>query len=201
MFDNFVNHIKKYDPVITNLVNKYGVVNLNPNSPKFKYLVKIIVSQQISSKAVETIFKKLSSKINDLFEPQLILKLNDQELSSIGLSKQKIGYIKELSLGVSKNELDLDKLSHEDDIKVYMELIKLKGFGDWSSRAFLLFGLGRENILISSDYGIRRAICNLYNLKELPGNDDVLWIARQNHWEPYCSFICLYLWKSLENTF
>lgn len=200
MFKDFVLHINRNDLRISKLIEKYGDVDLKESKHKFKSLVNIIVSQQLSTRSAQKIFNKLASRLNNNFDPNLVLNLNDQDFKEIGLSKQKIKYIKGLSSEIIKKELILDDLKSKPDKLIHQRLLKLNGFGNWSADIFLLFGLGRENVLVSSDYGIRKAIQSLYKLKQLPSPEQVFKIAKERRWEPYCSYVCLYLWKSLENS-
>ncbi len=200
MFKDFVLHINRNDLSISKLIEKYGDVDLKESKHKFKSLVNIIVSQQLSTSSAQKIFNKLASRLNNNFDPNLVLNLNDQDFKEIGLSKQKIKYIKGLSSEIIKKELVLDDLKSKPDKLIHQRLLKLNGFGNWSADIFLLFGLGRENVLVSSDYGIRKAIQSLYKLKQLPSPEQVFKIAKEHQWEPYCSYVCLYLWKSLENS-
>ncbi len=200
MFKDFVLHINRNDLRISKLIEKYGDVDLKESKHKFKSLVNIIVSQQLSTSSAQKIFNKLASRLNNNFDPNLVLNLNDQDFKEIGLSKQKIKYIKGLSSEIIKKELILDDLKSKPDKLIHQRLLKLNGFGNWSADIFLLFGLGRENVLVSSDYGIRKAIQSLYKLKQLPSPEQVFKIAKERRWEPYCSYVCLYLWKSLENS-
>lgn len=201
MNDSIYAHLAEYDPVMKKLISLYGKLTLPKEDNLFKSLAKIIVTQQISAKAGQTILSRLEELLENKFQPDKILLVKDQNYREIGLSYSKINYLKNIAYLIKSGSLDLNKIQElkEEDIKA--TILKLKGFGEWSADIFLLFGLNKENILVYSDLGIKKSIQKLYNLPVLPDKEKILKISKDKSWEPYKSYVCLYLWKSLNNTY
>jgi DNA-3-methyladenine glycosylase II len=120
-------------------------------------------------------------------------------LRSVGLSGQKLAYIKDLAAKVDNGTVHLKRIAQMSDDEIIAELTQVKGIGVWTVQMFLIFSLGRLNVLPVGDLGIRMAIQRLYGLEELPKPTAIEAIAEQNQWQPYCSVASWYLWRSLEN--
>ena len=119
-------------------------------------------------------------------------------LRKIGLSNSKTKYIKDFSSRLINKEISLRGISKKSDEKIIEELVQVKGIGIWTVQMFLIFTLGRQNVLPLGDLGLKRAIMQNYKLTELPGEVEIKKLAVENNWEPYCSIASWYLWKSLE---
>jgi DNA-3-methyladenine glycosylase II len=131
-------------------------------------------------------------------QPNQIISTPDELFrTKIGLSYRKIEYIKDLSCRISTKRLDLSLLPTMSDEEIIAELIKVKGIGRWTAEMFLIFGLGRPDVMPLGDAGVRKAIQKLYNLSQLPDSYCVLKIS--SSWTPYRSIATWYLWKSLVN--
>ena len=161
-------------------------------------LVRAITGQQLSTKAAQTIYNRLT----DLYggstpTPQQILDTDPQELRAVGLSNAKAAYLRDLAEHVVDGELPIDRLAELPDREVYERLIEIKGLGRWTVDMFLMFHLGRKDILPVGDLGIRKAIQINYGLDELPNAKQMEQIAEA--WRPHRTLACLYLWESLGN--
>ncbi len=177
------------DKYIGPLTKKWGSCTIKPlkKSQYFEDLIDAICSQQLSIKAAKTIFRRVKDLLVKV-TPENILSKSDQELRDCGLSWQKVSYIKDLSLKIINSELQITNLDKLTDEEVITELTKVKGIGRWTAEMFLMFSLGRPDILPKDDLGINKA---LKNLKIKPKDTE--------KWKPYRTVASWYLWRSLEN--
>ena len=164
----------------------------------YEALARAIVGQQLSTKAAASIWAKLQGQFGDRTPSaaELVAAEHD-ELRKAGLSNSKVRYLKELAGRVESDELDLRRLPDLADEDVIAELIEVKGIGRWTAEMFLIFHLGRPDVMSAGDLGIRRAIQIGYELEDLPGPTDLERIAEP--WRPHRTLACLYLWRSLDN--
>ena len=192
-------HLKRVDPVMARVMdavgpfrpaNRAGGTHLNA-------LLRAIVFQQLSGKAATTIFNRLLDLFPDR-EPTAkgILAKSDAELRAAGLSRQKIGYLRDLSTKVAAGALPLDHVDTLNDTDLIAHLVQVKGIGRWTAQMFLMFKLGRVDVLPHLDLGIQNAIKRHYRRRKV-GPKDVLRIGAR--WTPYSSIACWYLWRSLDN--
>ena len=129
--------------------------------------------------------------------PKQLLAADPEEIRAAGLSRPKISYLRDLAEHVEKGELELDRLDDLPDEEVIEQLTAVKGIGEWSAHMFLMFHLGRPDVLPVGDQGIRNAVKAEYRLRKLPDPKRLERIARP--WRPYRTLACLYLWSSLDN--
>ena len=194
-----IKHLSKHDNTLSTIIKNIGIINLTRHRRYFYALLDAIIGQQLSIYAAD----KIASRFMDLFDknplPEQILDTNDITLRSVGLSNAKVKYVKDLSQKVITKEIRLSKLSRMPDEEIIAELTKVKGIGVWTSHMFLIFTLGRLNVLPFSDLGIRKAVMLNYQLKKLPDEKKIRSIAKKYNWDPYCSVVSRYLWKSLDN--
>jgi len=191
-----VVHLKKADPVIRAIIERVGPCRMEFGPPEFHSLAEAIVYQQLNGKAAATIFKRFAALAGEPLMPQGILKLSDAQLRSVGLSKQKSAYLKDLAAKTNEGLLDFSKLHALPDEEVIKRLTQVKGIGVWTAQMFLMFTLKRENILPTGDYGVQAAIKKHYRKRKLPKPHVMEKIAKC--WEPYRSVACWYLWRSLD---
>lgn len=191
-------HLSKVDPKFGELIK---VVNLSVQRKSrrthFEALVEAIVSQQLSVKAADTIFFRFVALFGKFPKPEQILKMMDSKLREVGLSYQKISYIKDLATKVLSKDLKLNTLSRLDNEAVITELVKVKGIGRWTAEMFLMFSLLRPDVFSSGDLGLRNAIIKLYKLKKPPTEKQLERITKK--WSPHRTTASRYLWKSLNN--
>jgi DNA-3-methyladenine glycosylase II len=161
-------------------------------------LVRSIVGQQLSTKAARTIYERLIA----VFEgrtptPAELLEVDPEELRSAGLSRAKVAYLRDLAEHVADGDLELERLAELPDEEVSIQLTAVKGLGPWTVDMFLIFHLGRPDVLPVGDLGIRRAAQLAYGLDDLPGPAELERLAEP--WRPWRSLACLYLWRSLDS--
>ncbi len=189
-------HLKKCDPVLREIIERVGPFRMEYGDPQFASLAEAIVYQQLNGKAAETIFKRFAALAGDPLTPEGILKLSDEELRGVGLSKQKSTYLKDLAQKTAAGVLDFSRLPELPDEEVIEHLTQVKGIGVWTAHMFLIFSLRRLNVLPTGDYGVQMALKRHYRKRKLPKPKDMEKIARA--WEPYRSVACWYMWRSLD---
>jgi DNA-3-methyladenine glycosylase II len=193
--------LMRRDPVLAPIIRRYKDRRLIDGVPvdPFSALVRTIVGQQLSTKAAATIHRRLLDLLPDgLATPAALDALNDAQLRQVGLSRQKSGYIRDLSMKAASGELPLEHLSEMSDEEVIEAITKVKGLGRWSAEMFLMFRLRRPDVLPVDDLGIVNAIHRLYKLRKRPDAKRIRKLGEA--WRPYRTVACWYLWRSLENT-
>src|ERR1700730_13405161 len=192
-----VNHLKKCDPVLCAIIERVGPCRMQYGVPEFCSLAEAIVYQQLNGKAAVTIFQRFAALAGEPLSPEGILKLTNEQMRAVGLSKQKSAYLHDLAERTHRGELDFERLPELSDEAVIEHLTRVKGIGVWTAQMFLMFALRRADVLPVADLGIRSAMKKAYGLEELPKPDEMERIAAS--WKPYTSIACWYLWRSLEN--
>lgn len=190
-------HLKRADPVLAAIITRAGPYRIQYREPSFQTLVRSIVYQQLSGKAALTIFNRLLEAAGDPLTPEAILALRPARMRKLGLSKQKLTYIRELARLTRGGQVDFALLPEWEDSAVIEHLTRVKGVGVWTVHMFLIFALRRTNVLPTGDLGVRAAMKKAYGLPELPKPAEMERIA--SAWHPYCSVAAWYLWRSLEN--
>ena len=191
-----VNHLKNCDPVLRAIIERVGPCRMEFGPAEFSSLAEAIVYQQLNGKAAVTIFRRFAELAGDPLTPEGILKLNDEQLRSVGLSKQKSSYLKDLAAKTAAGLLNFAQLSDLSDDEVIKHLTQVKGIGVWTAHMFLIFSLRRPDVLPTGDYGVQMAIKKHYKKRKLPKPKDMEKIAKV--WAPYRSVACLYMWRSLD---
>jgi DNA-3-methyladenine glycosylase II len=191
-----VNHLKKCDPVLCAIIERVGTCRMEFSPAEFSSLAEAIVYQQLNGKAAVTIFRRFAALAGEPLTPSGILKLSDAQLRSVGLSKQKSAYLKDLSAKTASGALDFSRLHELPDDEVIKHLTQVKGIGVWTAHMFLMFSLQRPDVLPTGDYGVQMAIRKHYKKRKLPKPQDMEKIAKA--WAPYRSVACWYLWRSLD---
>jgi DNA-3-methyladenine glycosylase II len=190
-------HLSSGDPVLARLIDQIGPYAIQYLEPDFETLVRSIVFQQLSGKVARVIFQRLVAAAGGgRLTPENALRLRPSRMHAVGLSQQKVAYIRDLARRTRSGEVDFEALSALADEAVCQALTAVKGIGVWTAQMFLIFALRRPDVLPSADLGIRAAIRNLYGLAELPAPSQVEELARP--WRPYATAASWYLWRSLE---
>ena len=189
-------HLKQCDPVLRAIIERVGPCSMEFGVPEFCSLAEAIVYQQLNGRAAVTIFKRFAALAGDPLTPEGVLKLSDDQLRSVGLSKQKSAYLKDLATKTAAGLLDFSRLHELTDDEVIQHLTQVKGVGVWTAHMFLIFSLRRPNVLPTGDYGVQVAIKKHYRKRKLPQPKDMEKIAKA--WAPYRSIACWYMWRSLD---
>ena len=195
-----INHLKANDSVLAGVIEKYGLFTLRAHTDYYFELVSSIISQQLSVKAAATIQKRFVELFGGTFPtPEQILAKQPEELRAVGLSNAKSAYVQDLAQHVLDGRLELAKLPKLSNEEIIKELVAVKGIGEWTAHMFLIFALGRLDVLPTGDYGIRAGVQKLYGLENLPTPAEVAQLAQTNNWHPYESVAAWYIWQSLDN--
>jgi 3-methyladenine DNA glycosylase/8-oxoguanine DNA glycosylase len=191
-------HLKRADPVLAGIIETVGSCRLRieRGGGHFSSLAEAILYQQITGKAASTIHRRLCALTGRKHpRPQDILAATDQQLRDVGLSRQKIRYFRDLSERALAG-MPLARLGRLPDDDVIETLTTVKGIGRWTAEIFLMFRLGRLDVLPVDDYGVRKAMQRAYRMRALPKPDRMRRVAEP--WRPYRSAACWYLWRSID---
>ena len=189
------NYLVRKDKKLARLIKSYPKDFLFTKSDPFLTLARSIVGQQISVKAAQSVWDRLEIKIKKV-SPLNIKKIHSNSLKSVGLSRQKVKYLKNLSDAFIKNKIKIKLWSKMNDEEIIQDLIQIKGIGRWTAEMFLIFNLCRADIFPLDDIGMIRGLCKIYNLNYPLNKSEVLKIG--NKWKPYRSIATWYLWRSLD---
>ena len=182
------------DPKLEAAVREVGEYDIRLDSDKYESLVQAIITQQLSSKASGAITARLKALYGGAFPaPADILATSDEDLRGVGLSRSKVSYIRGISELVESGGLDLDSLEKMPDDEVVAVLTAVKGVGRWTAEMFLIFTLGRLDVLPVDDLGLRKGIKMAYSTRTLPTGAEATRIAER--WRPYRTVATWYLWK------
>jgi len=187
----------KKDPKLAKIIKQVGNYNVKITKNRYQSLVEAIIAQQLSGSAAESILKKFKKLFKSKFpKPVEVIKTPDSKIRSIGLSKMKIMYIKDLSKKIQSKQLNMRIISTKSDEYIVEHLTDVKGIGRWTAEMFLIFSLGRLDVLPVGDLGLKKGIQLMYSLKELPNEKEIEQMAKS--WKPYRTVATWYLWKSLQ---
>lgn len=197
---NAEDALSRADPVIASLITMHGPCQLSPHTDYYQQLVRSIIGQQLSVKAAATIYNRFLGLFNgSMPTPEQIITTSTEDLRAIGCSYQKASYIHDLAQHILDGQLDLAHIATLPNEEVIRQLVAVKGIGEWSAHMFMMFSLGRLDILPTGDLGIRKAMMIQYELSDLPKPAEMLELALNHGWSPHQSVASWYLWRSLDN--
>ncbi|MEF2968255.1 DNA-3-methyladenine glycosylase 2 family protein [Paenibacillus sp. M1] len=189
-----VKRLAAADPRMGMLIALTGELRTKPRGPHFAELARSIIGQQISVKAAAAIRGRVLELAGDL-SPAALAAQSDEALRAAGLSASKLAYLRDLCAKVLSGEVDLDGLGSRSDEEAVEALLSIKGIGRWTAEMFLIFALGREDILSLGDAGLQRAAKWVYGMEE---RADRKYLQQVGHlWAPYRSVASLYLWDAI----
>ena len=188
-------YLSKKDRVLKSIITLYPNEYLTINSNYFHCLLNSIIGQQISVSAATSIKKRFFS-LNKNINPKNVMQINTKSFSKVGLSKQKISYIKNIANFFLENKQFVKNINNYSEIEIEKKLIEIKGIGPWTINMFFIFGLGKSDIFPKGDLGFLKAISISYN-KKLPISEKNL-EKFYNIWCPYNTVATWYLWRSLD---
>ena len=196
--------LMRADKVLRGVMQQQGPIHpeidrRGSRSNPWEALARAIVGQQLSTRAADSIWNKLLAIFGgSMPTPEELLRRRRTTLLKAGLSNAKVEYLRDLATRIKDGRLELGRLQDLSDEDVCAELVEVKGIGRWSAEMFLIFHLGRHDVISAGDLGIRRAIQLAYGMDDLPGPEDIDRIAEP--WRPHRTLAGLYLWRSLANT-
>lgn len=192
------------DPVLAAIMERTGPMSIaerrrrRAQGPDDAYgaLLRAVVGQQLSTKAARTIYARVITLFGGADpSPQALLEVKTERLRGAGLSGRKVEYLRDLASHVISGELELDRLDELPDEEAIAEITAVRGLGRWTAEMFLMFHLGRPDVVSGGDLGIRNAIRIEYGLDAMPTPDEV--VQRAEAWRPHRTLACVYLWESL----
>ncbi len=196
--ENGVSHIYNNDKRLATIIDATGGCDLKPKKDYYYALLRSIIGQQLSTVVADVIQERFFGYFNDKPLPEKIIFTSDKKLRDLGLSWAKVKYVKALSRNIIDKEIHFRGLNRLSDDEIIAEFTKVKGIGMWTVHMFLIFTLGRLNVLPVNDLGIKKAAKLNYKLRKLPGEKRLKRLSKQNGWEPYNSIASWYLWKSID---
>lgn len=193
-------HLRAVDPVLRPIIEQVGLCTIRPHEDYYQELVDAIISQQLSVHAARAI----EGRFRDLFGGHFpaadeILTTDVETLRSIGFSRAKAAYVLDLAQHVVDGRLRFDNLDSLSNDAIIAELTPVKGIGVWTAHMFLMFCMGRTDVLPVGDLGIRNGIRELYGFADAPTPEQITELAETNGWHPYESIASWYVWQSLDN--
>lgn len=194
------DHLSQNDPILASVVARAGLAQLEPHTDYYGALVSSIVSQQLSVKVADVIMKRFLDLFNGTMPtPEQILTVSIEDLRAIGFSNAKGRYVHDLAGHILEGKLVFDRIPQQTNEEIIKELTAVKGIGEWTAHMFLMFCVGRLDILPVGDLGIKNGIRQLYGFEDLPTPAEITALADQNGWHPYTSVASWYVWHSLDN--
>jgi len=190
-----LSHFQRNDPALVPVIRSVGEFQLRRNRNYFRVLCKSIVSQQISTSAADTIYRRFQGLFEGRPTPQKILRLPDDRLRSCGLSRQKTAYIRDLSARFQDKVIRPRRLPWQDNEEVIATLTQVHGIGRWTAEMFLIFSLNRMDVLPVDDLGLRNAVKKIYDLPQNPSAGALREMGRR--WHPFQTVATWYAWRSL----
>ena len=193
-------HLKRADAALARVIERVGPCRFEPRAKgtHFDALLRSIVYQQLSGKAASTILDRVLDLYGGRYpRPAQLLETRDEDLRTAGLSRQKLAYLRDLAARVDTGDVPLARVRRLSDEEIITHLTRVKGIGRWTAQMFLMFRLGRPDVLPELDLGIQTAIQRAYSLPKRPAPADVLRIGTS--WRPHATIASWYLWRSLES--
>jgi DNA-3-methyladenine glycosylase II len=191
-----VRHLKKVDPIMAAIIEQVGSCRLQFGEPTFHALAESILYQQLNGAAAAIIFDRFTTAAGDPLTPEGILKLTDAQMRGVGLSRQKMAYLRDLAEKTKAGLLEFEHMTEMSEEEVIAHLTQVKGVGVWTAHMFLMFTLQHPDILPVGDYGVQAAMKRHYKKRNWPKPAVMTKIAKV--WSPYRSVACWYLWRSLD---
>jgi DNA-3-methyladenine glycosylase II len=194
-----LRHVRKRDSVLARVIDAVGPFELEPRGGAFKSLARAIFFQQLAGPAARAIMGRvlvvMEADEERWYEPARFLHATDEELRAAGLSRQKMAYLRDLADKFGSGALSEDEFAHLDDEEVIERVTTVKGIGRWTGEMFLMFSLGRPDVLPVDDLGVRRGMQITYGLPDMPKPVEMREIAEP--WAPYRSVGTWYMWRAL----
>lgn len=193
------SHLKK-DKKLKKIIDRISIAPPKPRTDLYLNLLRAIAGQQLSVKAAATIWERVLNLFpNQYPSPDAVLLMDTEKLRGAGLSYQKAGYLRNIAQFSLDETLDYKKLKRKSDDELIEYLTQIKGVGRWTVEMILMFSLVRENILPLDDLGIQNAIKKLYELNTTGKQLKLEMVQIAHQWQPYRTYACMYLWRSLDN--
>ena len=190
-------HLSKADPVLARIIAEVGPVGIQPRRERFQALARAIIFQQLAGAAANAIYKRFVGLFADVDfpSPEQVLAKSVAELRAVGLSEKKALYIRDLAEHIRDGKLNFHRFHAMTDDEIVEHLTMVKGIGRWTAEMFLMFNLGRPDVMPADDLGVQNAIKRHYRMRQRPNRKRLLKHAER--WRPYRTAAAWYLWRSL----
>ena len=192
-----LQHFDMRDSVMASVIHRVGPFKLSRNRNYFRVLCKAIIAQQISTKAAESI----TYRFQNLFDrarptPERVQDLPKNRLREVGLSNQKVKYMKDLSEKFLDGSIRPQRMAHQGNEEIVRQLTGVYGIGRWTAEMFLIFSLNRLDILPVGDLGLKAGLKQLYNMRTLPTPEKMCAFGKK--WHPFETVGTWYTWRTLD---
>ena len=191
--------LSKRDSVLRKIINKFNKGYLTSRKDPFFSLCRTIIGQQISTKAADSIWLKFEMKCKKKIVPKTVLKLTSSSLKTVGLSRQKITYLKNIAKSFNNKSFNIKDLQKMNDEQAITYITQLKGLGVWSAQMFLMFNLNRPDVFPATDLGVQKGFQIFHDLDDLP--EPSFMIKKAKIWKPYRTLAAHYMWRLVEGPF
>ena len=188
-----INHLANLEPVFQKIIDQYGPPKIPSRPQGFETLVLLILEQQVSIDSAKATFLKLKTKTIAI-EPETLVTLSDEDFRTVGVSRQKTGYIKGLSQTIINKEIQLESLAQKSATEVRNELIKIKGIGHWTIDVYLMFSLQAPDVMPLGDIAVVNTLKELFDIHTKEAMEE---FALQ--WSPYRTAATFLLWHHYLN--
>ena len=194
-----LEHFDERDTLMAGVIRRLGPFELRRNRNYFQVLCKAIIGQQISIKAAESI----THRFQGLFPgarptPEKLKGISEKRLREVGLSGQKVKYMKDLSAKFIDGIVRPHRMAYQGNEEIIQQLISIYGVGRWTAEMFLIFSLNRLDVLPLGDLGLRVGVQKIYNMKALPSPDKVSKLGKK--WQPFETIGTWYTWRSIDES-
>ena len=201
MIHKAITHLKSVDPVLERLMDRIGPVSVEARRvPVFPSLAQAIIYQQLNGKAADTIFSRFKALFGDAHFPsaEQVLAMQPEHLRSAGLSRPKANYIRGIAETAASGSLPtLEECDELTDAAIVQRLTEMKGVGRWTVEMFLIFNLGRLDVLPVHDLGVRRGFQIIYSKRKMPEPEQLERFGEK--WRPYRTVAARYLWRAVDS--
>jgi DNA-3-methyladenine glycosylase II len=189
-------HLRSADPVLARVIDAVGPIEIALRRERFASLSRAIIFQQLAGAAARTIHDRFVALYpgRRFPSPRQVLNASAEDLRRVGLSRQKSLYLRDLAAHIENGTLNFHRFSKMDDEEIIVDLTRVNGIGRWTAEMFLIFNLGRPDVLPVDDLGVRNAARRLYRMRKMPDAKRLRALAER--WRPYRSAASWYLWRS-----
>ena len=190
-------HLRGADPVVGRLIDLHGPYRPRPAMDHYESLLRTVLFQQLNGRAASTIQQRWMDLYGGRYPtPSELLATTDEAFRAAGISRQKTGYMRDIAERMLSGALDFRDMDERSDEEIVSQITAVKGLGEWSAHMFLMFQLGRPDVLPVGDYGVRNGMKVAYGLRELPSPTRAREIGAP--WAPYRSVASWYMWRAVE---
>jgi DNA-3-methyladenine glycosylase II len=192
-----VRHLRRVDKRLREVIDAVGPCTLKPRRERFAMLARAIIAQQISVAAAKTINARVLALVSPgKLSAEVLLAVSPEQLRAAGVSQQKAAYLRDLAERVTSGDVRLAGLARRDDEAIIADLVRIKGIGRWTAQMFLIFSLGRPDVLAEDDLGLRSAMQRIHAMPEMPTKVEFRDLAAA--WTPYSTVASWYCWRSAD---